>query len=109
MSIIIENPRGKDKPAVQAAPPSPAMPVCWPVEASASVFYATCKSVLDWTLSLVMAIFAAPIVLFAMLLIKITSRGPALYTQTRVGKHGQPFVILKLRTMVHQCENLTGA
>jgi len=47
--------------------------------------------------------------LLAMVLIKATSRGPALYSQTRLGKNGKPFMIYKLRTMLHQCECLTGA
>ena len=45
----------------------------------------------------------------AALLIKLTSRGPAFYTQTRVGQEGRLFKIYKLRTMVHECEALTGA
>ena len=44
-----------------------------------------------------------------MILIKLTSRGPAVYTQTRLGRNGQPFTIYKLRTMTHNCESLTGA
>jgi lipopolysaccharide/colanic/teichoic acid biosynthesis glycosyltransferase len=49
-----------------------------------------------------------PIVLFAALLVKLTSRGPAFYSQTRVGKNGKLFTILKLRTMIDNCESLTG-
>jgi lipopolysaccharide/colanic/teichoic acid biosynthesis glycosyltransferase len=44
-----------------------------------------------------------------MFLVKVTSRGSALYCQTRVGRHGKPFTIFKIRTMVHECESLTGA
>lgn len=50
----------------------------------------------------------APVMLLAALLIKATSRGPAFYSQIRVGRHGRHFVIYKLRTMIHQCESLTG-
>ena len=39
---------------------------------------------------------------------KLTSPGPAFYTQTRVGQGGRPFTIYKLRTMIHNCESLTG-
>jgi lipopolysaccharide/colanic/teichoic acid biosynthesis glycosyltransferase len=42
------------------------------------------------------------------LLVRLTSRGPAFYTQTRVGLNGRLFAILKLRTMMHNCESLTG-
>ena len=51
---------------------------------------------------------AAPVVGLAMLLVKLTSRGPAVYTQTRVGRGGRVFTIYKLRTMAHECESLTG-
>ncbi|MBI1861767.1 MAG: sugar transferase [Deltaproteobacteria bacterium] len=40
---------------------------------------------------------------------RITSRGPAFYSQTRVGKDGKSFQILKLRTMVEGAERTTGA
>ncbi len=42
------------------------------------------------------------------ILIRLTSRGPAIYRQTRVGKHGKTFVMYKLRTMLHDAEALTG-
>jgi lipopolysaccharide/colanic/teichoic acid biosynthesis glycosyltransferase len=43
---------------------------------------------------------ASPVLALAALAIKLTSRGPALYRQTRVGKNGEDFELLKLRTMV---------
>jgi lipopolysaccharide/colanic/teichoic acid biosynthesis glycosyltransferase len=54
-------------------------------------------------------IFAAPIVMVAALLVKLTSPGPAFYSQTRVGRRGRLFTIYKIRTMMHNCESLTGA
>jgi len=42
------------------------------------------------------------------LAVKLTSRGPAFYTQTRVGQDGHLFTIYKIRTMIHKCESLTG-
>jgi lipopolysaccharide/colanic/teichoic acid biosynthesis glycosyltransferase len=67
-----------------------------------------CKWALDFFLALGLLVLTAPLVLATIVLIKITSRGPILYTQTRLGKNGKPFVIYKLRTMVHRCEWLTG-
>ena len=43
---------------------------------------------------------ASPVLALAALAVKLTSRGPALYRQTRVGKDGADFELLKLRTMV---------
>ena len=43
---------------------------------------------------------ASPLVALASLVIKLTSRGPVLYRQTRVGKDAVDFELLKLRTMV---------
>lgn len=43
---------------------------------------------------------ASPVVGLAALVVKLTDRGPVLYRQTRVGKDGADFELLKLRTMV---------
>lgn len=51
---------------------------------------------------------SAPFLALGMLLIKLTSRGPVIYTQTRLGRYGAAFTIYKLRTMVHNCERVSG-
>ncbi|MCI0642800.1 MAG: sugar transferase [Gemmataceae bacterium] len=71
--------------------------------------YLTLKAAGDFVCALVLLVLTAPLVLVAMGLIKLTSKGPALYWQTRMGKNGRPFLIYKIRTMVHECESLTGA
>ena len=53
-------------------------------------------------------VLSAPAVLAGMALVKLTSRGPALYSQRRVGQYGRVFTIWKLRSMYHNCEKLTG-
>jgi len=45
------------------------------------------------------AILSLPIAILAAILIKIESRGPALYKQERVGKNGRPFTLMKFRSM----------
>jgi lipopolysaccharide/colanic/teichoic acid biosynthesis glycosyltransferase len=56
------------------------------------------------TFDIIAALFGllliAPLLLLLMLLIRLTSRGPALFCQQRVGRNFQPFTIYKLRTMV---------
>ena len=49
--------------------------------------------------SLVLVVASAPMLLIA-LIIKLDSKGPAFYVQTRVGRDGRPFPIVKFRTMV---------
>jgi lipopolysaccharide/colanic/teichoic acid biosynthesis glycosyltransferase len=71
-------------------------------------WYPPLKALGDRLAALVLLIPAAPVLLLAALLVKLTSRGPAFYTQTRLGLGGKPFTIWKLRTMIHQCESLTG-
>lgn len=64
-------------------------------------------------LDLVLATFGlavvSPLLLLAGILIKLTSKGPIVYTQERVGKGGKIFKIYKLRTMVVDAEKGTGA
>src|SRR5690606_27715014 len=42
---------------------------------------------------------AAPVILFVCLLVKLTSKGPALYRQVRLGHNRKSYEILKIRTM----------
>jgi lipopolysaccharide/colanic/teichoic acid biosynthesis glycosyltransferase len=42
-----------------------------------------------------------PILLLIALVVRLTSTGPVLFLQKRVGRHGQTFTILKFRTMIH--------
>lgn len=55
-----------------------------------------------------MAILLGPFMLLIALLIKLDSKGPALYKQTRVGKNGQSFEIMKFRSMRVDAEALSG-
>jgi len=57
----------------------------------------------------VLLIGFTPLILICVLLVKLTSRGPALYRQTRLGKDGRPFEILKIRTMTCDAETESGA
>jgi len=70
--------------------------------------YVRFKTVLEFLAAVVLLVLAAPLIAVAGLLVKLTSRGPIFYTQTRVGRHGLLFTIYKIRSMVHDCESLTG-
>ncbi|HVA45512.1 MAG TPA: sugar transferase [Pirellulales bacterium] len=49
-----------------------------------------------------------PIILATMLVVRLTSRGPAVFRQTRVGLHGRIFVMYKIRTMRIDAEAASG-
>ena len=66
------------------------------------------KRVIDFILSTVMLIISIPIVFISALLIKLTSKGPVFFKQTRVGLNAETFTIYKLRTMIQDAE-LDGA
>jgi len=66
------------------------------------------KGTLDYFLAAVIAIPALPVMAVCMALVKLTSRGPAVYRQTRVGRGGRIFTIYKIRSMYHDCEKITG-
>lgn len=52
---------------------------------------------------------ALPVMAVIAIAIKITSPGPVLYRQRRVGRHGRPFTVLKFRSMYADAEAATGA
>jgi lipopolysaccharide/colanic/teichoic acid biosynthesis glycosyltransferase len=59
---------------------------------------------LDLLLASLLLALASPFLALAALLVRLESRGPALYRQRRVGRGGAPFELLKLRTMVPGAE-----
>jgi len=62
------------------------------------------KHALDILLSVIILILLSPLYLTLAILIKLTSKGPVLYKQERIGLYGRPFMILKFRTMRDHAE-----
>ena len=62
------------------------------------------KSILDRTIALALLVAGLPVLLVTALAVKITSHGPVLFRQTRIGVGGKPFQMLKFRSMVADAE-----
>ncbi|MBS1773242.1 MAG: sugar transferase [Bacteroidetes bacterium] len=63
-----------------------------------------CKRTLDIVASLFALIILSPICLFAALKVKLSSQGPIIYKQQRIGLFGAPFYIYKFRSMYVNAE-----
>jgi lipopolysaccharide/colanic/teichoic acid biosynthesis glycosyltransferase len=57
------------------------------------------KRLMDISLSLSLIIIVAPLLVLLWCLVRMTSAGPALFRQERLGRNSKPFTMLKLRTM----------
>ncbi|WP_353643030.1 sugar transferase [Mesorhizobium sp. WSM2239] len=64
------------------------------------------KRAFDIVLAATGLVVAAPLILAAAVLIRLTSPGPAIFRQTRVGLNEKPFTCLKLRTMYCETGNV---
>src|ERR1043166_6395411 len=66
------------------------------------------KRVFDLCLAAVLGLLALPIMLLVALAVALTSQGPVLFRQRRVGKDRHPFTMVKFRTMHADAEGETG-
>lgn len=69
-------------------------------------FYDAAKRVTDVVCSLVLGLLLLPLAIVVGLMIRLTSRGKAIFTQERMGKNNIPFTLVKFRTMK---EGMEGA
>ena len=69
-----------------------------------NTFNAVVKRLMDIFGSIVAIILFSPIMLFAVIMIKLTSPGPLIYKQERVGLHNRPFKMYKFRSMYVDAE-----
>lgn len=74
----------------------------WLMHASASpqmLYIKKIKRGFDIAASIFGLIFSVPVLLLAIIAVKLTSRGPVFYTQIRAGRFGRQFKMIKIRTM----------
>ena len=71
--------------------------------------YMPLKVAIEWVIALVFFIPTALVLAILGAAVAMTSPGGAFYRQRRVGRNGKVFHMIKLRTMVANCEERTGA
>ncbi len=79
---------------------------------SPSSLYLVVKQVMDWLAALIAMVVLSPLLLLLALVIRLDSKGPAIFKQRRIGYRGKPFTVYKFRTMTHglpQAEQRTAA
>lgn len=64
------------------------------------------KRLIDFLIAATMLCLLLPLILVIVVLVKVTSPGPAIFSQIRCGLNGRRFVFYKFRSMVHNAEQL---
>lgn len=62
------------------------------------------KRIIDISISLLALLLLSPLYIFCAIGVKLTSSGPVIFSQERIGLHGKPFMMHKFRSMVHNAE-----
>ncbi len=70
------------------------------------VWQQVAKRVFDIVASLMVIIIFSPLYIFTAIMVKCSSPGPIFYRQERIGKHGEPFNMLKFRSMYVDAEKM---
>ena len=96
------------------------IPMAAPIPARADVFieveqaigaktrFLACKRCLDLTIVTIALVALAPVLLVISLSIKLTSKGPVLFLQKRLGRDNIPFTLYKFRSMYVDRQDLSG-
>lgn len=70
------------------------------------VWQSVAKRVFDIVASIMVIVILSPVYVFTAIMVKRSSPGPVFYKQERIGKHGQPFNMLKFRSMYVNAEDM---
>lgn len=68
------------------------------------VWQRVAKRIFDIVASLLVIVVFSPLYIFTAIMVKMSSPGPIFYKQERIGKHGEPFNMLKFRSMYVDAE-----
>lgn len=67
--------------------------------------YRFIKAIMDFVVALIAVIILSPLFIVVAVAIKIDSRGPIFFVQTRIGKNGKPFRCIKFRSMANEANH----
>jgi lipopolysaccharide/colanic/teichoic acid biosynthesis glycosyltransferase len=96
---LYAHPELKDHPAEEGAPANPLLRALHTRDRRAEA-YGALKRALDVAGALGLLLVLSPVLLLIAALVKLTSRGPVLFKQVRIGEQAKPFRMLKFRTMI---------
>lgn len=74
-----------------------------------SPFEANLKRIIDIVFSIIAIIILIPVYIFLAIGVKLSSKGPIIYTHERIGRYGKPFNIYKFRSMYVDAEKFGPA
>ena len=77
-------------------------------EGGAAVYRKGIKRILDLVMAALLTVILSPLMLITAVLVKLSSPGPVIFRQERIGLNGKTFTILKFRTMKNNSEH-TGS
>ena len=70
--------------------------------------YSYLKRLIDFVVALLVLVAVSPLCLLTAIAVKLTSSGPVIYSQERLGRYGRKFSIYKFRSMIVDAEKKTG-
>lgn len=76
------------------------------INVPSNIYALTIKKIMDINISLLLIIFLSPFLAAVSILIWVSSKGPVIYKQERVGLRGRMFNLYKFRTMVVNADDL---
>jgi exopolysaccharide biosynthesis polyprenyl glycosylphosphotransferase len=80
----------------------------WGLMGRSSLYVTRLKRLVDFALATLLFVVLSPLLLAIAIIIRLSSKGPVLYTQERIGLHNRPFSVVKFRSMVHGAEDDSG-
>jgi exopolysaccharide biosynthesis polyprenyl glycosylphosphotransferase len=105
-AIALRNPEAGSLNGKRSSSIAPSQDLDAPIIPVRHIPYAAAKRITDILISFIALVLAAPALLIVGLLVKLTSRGPIIFKQTRVGAGGKPFTCYKFRSMCQNAETI---